>query len=202
VLMTSPELPSGSARVLATARILGNKEDSTLGENYWDLVLNVQGDMPFIKPEVITKAVEFMLENPQFEMGTIATPIFLEENFQSSSVVKVVVSEKWEGFYFSRAPIPHSRDGERMTDLQGRTVFGYKHIGLYVFRPKALRVYDDQTGLQLENIEKLEQIRALEMGYRIGVCIIPEELMEPAIEVDTPDDLTRAEEIAHRNNLS
>ncbi len=203
VVMTSAELSTGSERVREAARILG-RELSEQGnaaaledfpENVWDCVVNVQGDMPFISGEVIDGTIQVLLENKdRFAMTTLAVPISNEEIFSSSSDVKVVVGAGQQALYFSRAPIPHSRDGVR---LKGG-FFGYKHIGLYVFRPSTLSVYAGADRSQLEEVEMLEQLRALERGMSIGVFIGAEELSRDFVEVDTAADLEQANEIARR----
>jgi len=212
VIMTSNEISTGSARVYAAAKICGEKffektqsieQQSSQPETFWDAVVNIQGDMPFIRPEVIDQAVIFLLENhDQFEMTTIATPLTCEEHYLSSSVVKVVMGENCCALYFSRAPVPYSRDGDRLSNTLASetsgTLYGLKHIGLYVFRPEVLELYADSRLSMLESVEKLEQLRALERGYRIGVCVIPQSLTENSVEVDTPEDLRWACEIASR----
>lgn len=186
VQMTSPDLPSGSARAVAVAKTYGN----------CDLVVNIQGDMPFINPAVIDRAVNFMLEDQNnFTMGTIAAPIFDERTFLSSSAVKVVIGTNSQALYFSRAPIPHSRDGERLK-RNGQTLFGYKHIGLYVYRPAAFSFFEDAKISELESLEKLEQLRVLERGGSIGCLVLDPALLEPGIEVDTAADLERARSFA------
>jgi 3-deoxy-manno-octulosonate cytidylyltransferase (CMP-KDO synthetase) len=104
VLMTSPELPSGSARVAAVSHVLNDQ---------WEIIANVQGDMPFINPKVISQVIRFFKDNfTKFSMATIAIPIYDEEEFRRNSVVKVVISSESRALYFSRAPIPNSRDGD------------------------------------------------------------------------------------------
>jgi len=207
-VMTSESLASGSERVFAAAQILakerakssGVKIDSNSPESYWHLVLNVQGDMPFLKGAVIERALEFALSRyNDFQFFTIAVPIVSREEFNNPSKVKVVVAENGSALYFSRAPIPHSRDGEILPgkkEWDAEKVYGFRHIGLYLFRPDAFSMYADSQLSPLEGIEKLEQLRALERGLRIGVCVIPESLLEPFVEVDTPEDLAKACKIA------
>ena len=187
VMMTNEDLPSGSARVCAVVEALGER---------WDSVVNIQGDMPFIKAELIDSIVNFFLDNyTDFDMGTGGIPIDNEAVFNSPSNVKIVLGEKSQALYFSRAPIPHSRDGDRIEVLehdQLRPIFGYRHFGLYVYKPQTLEVFKSTSVSVLERVEKLEQLSLLEKGYRIGVSIVPEELIAGSIEVDTPEDLERA----------
>ncbi len=193
VVMTSPDITTGSARVAAAWHKLSAED--------WDIVVNVQGDMPFIRPELIDRCIETLAQAPaEVSMVTIATPIFDEEMFLSKNDVKVVVTSRGEALYFSRAPIPHSRDGERPERLDAsgvkRTLYGFKHFGLYVYRPSVLREFELSEISALEDLEKLEQLRLLEMGYRIGVCIVEPEMTKDSVEVDTPADLEKACRIA------
>lgn len=190
VMMTDSAINTGSGRVAATYRIL-----ATQGERF-DVVVNVQGDMPFISGELIDRTVRFLLEDDgRFAAATVATPILDEATFKSASDVKVVVTSRGRALYFSRAPVPHSRDGDRLSS-HGQTVFGYKHFGLYVFRPEMLAVFEDEPISALEAVEKLEQLRLLELGHNIGVCIVEPELTRGSVEVDTAEDLARSVELA------
>lgn len=207
VVMTDCALSCGSERVLQGARLLA-KGDLKSGksvadqlEDRWEIVLNVQGDMPFLRPEVIDRLVGFLKGNlDRFRMATIATPITSEEAFLSRSVVKAVVTSESEALYFSRAPIPFPREEEDKKSVvfpeTGEKVYGYKHIGLYAFTPDGLRAYSNSDQGPLEKIERLEQLRVLDRGKRVGVLLVGSSLTEPGVEVDTPADLARAEEIA------
>ncbi len=200
VIMTSVDCATGTERV-AAAR-------AALGDGDWDAVVNIQGDMPFLEPSLIDATISLLTTPrshgaPPFEMTTLATPIFDQQSFTSASTVKVVVSELSQALYFSRAPIPHSRDGVRPV-LSGRdaaqavgpTVFGLKHIGLYVFSPSVLRFFVESKATMLEGVEMLEQLRALEAGFRIGVFQADPDLTKFSLEIDTPADLERAQKIA------
>ena len=174
---------------------------SKLVEGDWDLIVNVQGDMPFIRHELIDGAIEFFIEKKwNCSMATAATPIFSKEAYLAASDVKAVVSAEGEALYFSRAPIPHSRDGDwpNYTDSSGetRTLYGYKHFGLYVFKPEVLAEYESSQLSPLEEIEKLEQLRLLEKGHKIAAHIVDPALTEGSLEVDTPNDLEAARKIA------
>ena len=184
VVMTPSSITTGSQRVALAAQTLGVETG---------LVVNVQGDMPFINPDLIDSTVRMARQNPDFGMITAATAISDEAAYLSTSVVKVVVTDQHQALYFSRAPIPHSRDGERLRNHDdGSEIYGYKHFGLYVFRPQALSLYSDDASAQLEEIEKLEQLRLLEKGVRIGVYVAAPEMTNNSIEVDTPADLHAA----------
>ena len=127
-------------------------------------------------------------------MVTIAIPIYEEEEFIRPSSVKVVVSEESRALYFSRAAIPHSRDGDQWNVIEGskKRIYGLKHIGLYAFKNDILPVLEEQKSSELESVEKLEQLKVLEKGHPIGVCIVDPALMERSIEIDTEEDLKLA----------
>lgn len=190
VVMSSEFIRSGSERVAVVSRELEGGR--------WDAVVNVQGDMPFIRPEFIDLSIE-LLTSRDFDMTTLATPITDAESFQSPHHVKVVVGSADQALYFSRSPIPFSRDGALMKyrAVGGREyeVFGLKHFGLYAFRPAVLAEFEAGE-TQLEEVEKLEQLRLLDRGFRIGVSIVDPELTRESVEVDTPEDLARAVAIA------
>ena len=187
VLMTSDSITTGSQRVAAASRML---------DGGYRIVVNVQGDMAFIRPELIDQCVDFLDSGiERFDMATIATPIFDREVFHSVSDVKVVVGENQRALYFSRAPVPHSRDGNLLQTVHGE-IFGYKHFGLYAFQPAVLSEYETDTLASVEGVEKLEQLRLLERGYRIGVHVVSPELTANSVEVDTESDLERSRAIA------
>jgi 3-deoxy-manno-octulosonate cytidylyltransferase (CMP-KDO synthetase) len=189
VVMTGSHIENGSQRVAETVLNL---------KGSWDVVVNVQGDMPFIDPNLIEQTVRFFCDKKwDCSMATVATPIIDEEVYQSLSDVKVVVSDRLEALYFSRAAVPHSRDGNRLM-WNGQTVFGYKHFGLYAFKPEALSVYSKESASSLENIEKLEQLRLIEKGHKIAVCVVDPALTRDSVEVDTPKDLEKANQIANK----
>lgn len=186
-IMTSPEIPSGSARVAAAVEVL---------DTDWDIAMNIQGDMPFIDERVIDMAISYFKENfEKFSMVTIAIPIRDIGEFLKPTAVKVVISEEGRALYFSRASIPHPRDGDTWDIIEndGKPFFGLKHIGLYLFKEEALKELRDWEISKLEKVEKLEQLKLLERGHAIGVCVVPAELMEHSIEIDTEEDLKAAQ---------
>jgi 3-deoxy-manno-octulosonate cytidylyltransferase (CMP-KDO synthetase) len=186
VIETSPECLTGSDRV---AEVVSQFQRQG---QFYDLIANVQGDMPFIKPSIIEKAF-FILEKSEASIGmaTIVTPIHEEQEFRRDSVVKAVIGEDSRALYFSRAPIPYPRNAP--IDNQP---FGYKHIGLYVFRPEILLKMSTFKEAVAEKREGLEQLRMLANGVQIKAAIIERQEMEPQIEVDTLADLEAAVEIA------
>ncbi|MCA1796384.1 MAG: 3-deoxy-manno-octulosonate cytidylyltransferase [Geobacteraceae bacterium] len=148
-----------------------------------DLVVNVQGDEPMIVPEMIDTAIAPLQQQPDISMGTLMACIDSQEDFINPNVVKVVTDQFGLALYFSRSPIPCRRDaGSCATQMPG-----YRHIGLYVYRREFLLRYPQLAPTPLEQAEKLEQLRALEHGYRIHVALTAHSSMG----VDTPEDLEK-----------
>lgn len=172
VQMTRDDHPSGTDRL---AEVAGRIEA--------DLIVNVQGDEPLIDPDMIEAAVAPLLENPAIEMGTLMTRISDPEEYMNPNVVKVVVDQAGFALYFSRASIPHGRD-HTQSAVPDST---FKHIGLYVYQRDFLLLYPTLPETPLEQIEKLEQLRALEHGHRIRIV----ETERQSIGVDTPEDVAR-----------
>lgn len=156
------------------------------------LIVNVQGDEPLIDPRMIDQAVEPMRRNPGVPMGTLKTRIRQVEEYLSPNVVKVATDRNDYALYFSRSPLPYARDyAEKLPDGFGR-IEAYKHIGLYVYRRDFLLTYPKLASTPLEQYEKLEQLRALEHGFKIKVA----ETRLTSIGVDTPEDLERVRTLA------
>ncbi len=148
-----------------------------------DLIVNIQGDEPLIDPRMIESAIAPLMADSRIPMGTLKTAIDNQQEFQDPNVVKVVTDQNGFALYFSRSPIPHDRDSELSF------VNAYKHIGLYVYQRKFLLKYASLPPTRLETLEKLEQLRVLEHGYRIHVA----ETDMISIGVDVPDDVFRVE---------
>lgn len=148
-----------------------------------DIVVNVQGDEPLINPEMIDQAVRPLLEDKSIKMGTLKHKITSKEELESPHVVKVVTDRENFALYFSRSLIPYPR-----TDID--TTY-YKHIGLYVYQKDFLLDYAKMDSTLLEQKESLEQLRALENGYKIKVV----ETEYKSIGVDTLEDLERVREM-------
>lgn len=148
-----------------------------------DLIVNVQGDEPMIESEVIDAAIVPLINKSDISMGTLMVPIEAYEDFIDPNVVKVVTDRQGLALYFSRAPIPFTRDACE----DGSRFKGYRHIGLYVYRRDFLLRYPSLEPTPLEQAEKLEQLRALEHGYRIHVALT----LHLSMGVDTPDDLEK-----------
>jgi 3-deoxy-manno-octulosonate cytidylyltransferase (CMP-KDO synthetase) len=147
-----------------------------------DIYVNVQGDQPFIAPEDLDALAAPMRDDAGVAMATLATPIVDLEEWHNPNKVKVVCGEQGDALYFSRSPIPFLRDGT------GVPPNALRHIGVYGYRRDFLLKFAALAPGVLEQIEKLEQLRALERGYRIKVVAS----VAPSLEVDTPDDLARA----------
>lgn len=152
-----------------------------------DLIVNVQGDEPLIYPEMIESAVDALIDAPLASMSTLKYKITDLVDINSPSVVKVVVDKDDFALYFSRCAVPFNRDDAKGLE---RPAY-YKHVGLYVYRRDFLMKFAGMESTPLENAEKLEQLRALENGFRIKVVTTEYD----TIGVDEPKDLIKAEEI-------
>ena len=178
VVMTAVNHPTGTDRLAEVAEQLAD----------YDIIVNVQGDEPFIDPDVIDRLAKMLIEHENLDMVTAAAPLKKEE-YQDASAVKVVVNQKGEALYFSRALIPYPREGFAMPPL--------KHIGVYAYRRSFLLTYAKTEQTPLEKTESLEQLRALETGHKIGVIRIETE----DIGIDTEEDLKKANEFFERSCL-
>jgi len=182
-IMTSPTHVTGTDRVAEVVRKLKS-----------EIIVNVQGDEPLIHGNFIDKAIRSLLVDDDLQMSTLMTRIEEVRDWLNPHIVKVVVDQKNFALYFSRSPIPFPRDlqiGRLESNPFGtnrplpKRVF--KHIGVYVFRRKFLLAFSNMKVTPLEKLEKLEQLRALENGYRIRVTPVD---YEP-LSVDTPEDLQK-----------
>ena len=188
--MTSSEHRTGTDRIAAVVRDLS-----------CDIVVNVQGDLPLLEPGMIVEAIEPLERDAGLPMSTLRRAIVDPAEFHNPNVVKVVVDVQGHALYFSRAPIPYLRDaagpaeaghsdvGVRGGDQAVVSGFSrtYKHIGLYAYRRDFLLRFAELPPTLLQQAESLEQLRALEHGFRIGTA----ETRHESIEVDTPEDLER-----------
>ena len=182
-VMTSPTHFTGTDRVAEVAKRLKS-----------EIIVNVQGDEPLIKGNIIDKAIRPLLSDDTLQLSTLMTRIEEVRDWLNPHIVKVVVDQKNFALYFSRSPIPFPRElhiGRLESNPFGtsrplpKRVF--KHIGVYVFRRKFLLHFSKMKPSPLEKLEKLEQLRALENGYRIKVNPVD---YEP-LSVDTPEDLQK-----------
>jgi 3-deoxy-manno-octulosonate cytidylyltransferase (CMP-KDO synthetase) len=152
-----------------------------------DIVVNVQGDEPLLDPRCIDQVVAPLVEDPTLPMSTLRTPLTNPEDVQDPNFVKVVVDKNDYALYFSRYPIPYARSAELAAPH-------YLHIGLYAYRRDFLLTYASLPSTPLERSEALEQLRALEHGYRIKVPLTEWD----SISVDTPEDLERVRRLVEQ----
>ncbi|MEA3464716.1 MAG: 3-deoxy-manno-octulosonate cytidylyltransferase [Thermodesulfobacteriota bacterium] len=178
--MTSAQHETGTDRLAEVAATLTS-----------DLIVNVQGDEPLIDPVMIDQAVAPLIDDATISMGTLMVAIELVEEFLSPNVVKVVTDRRGGALYFSRSAIPCVRDSIGALAENFAQISAHKHVGLYVYRREFLLQYPLLSVTPLESMEKLEQLRVLEHGYRIQVV----ETSQPSIGVDTPEDLEKVRAI-------
>ncbi|HLX38488.1 MAG TPA: 3-deoxy-manno-octulosonate cytidylyltransferase [Candidatus Binataceae bacterium] len=170
-MLTSPAHQSGTDRIAEVATKV-----------HADIYINVQGDQPFTDPRDLDAVAAPMLADPTIDMATLATPIADLEEFRNPTKVKVVCDASGNALYFSRSPIPHGRD------IEGVPPGALRHIGIYAYRRDFLLKFASMPQGKLEQLEKLEQLRALENGHRIRVVAS----VSPQLEIDTAEDLERA----------
>ena len=176
VVMTKPSHPSGSDRVWEAAQ-------STDAE----LIVNVQGDEPFLPNEVIDDLIDAMHGPDAPAMGTVVLPCSRADIAANPNLPKVVLTSDDYALYFSRSMIPYLREGGEETEV-------YRHWGIYAYRRETLAKFVSLPEGRLERCEKLEQLRALENGIRIKVI----RTSFDSIGIDTPDDLVRAQDFLAR----
>lgn len=167
-VMTSPEAASGTDRLAEAARSL-----------LADVYVNIQGDEPLMSTENVDRAVETLLADGGREIASLAYPL-PSERAEDPNVVKVVTTAEGRALYFSRAPIPHYRQGAPSHR---------KHLGIYVYRADVLRAITALPPSALERAESLEQLRWLEAGYSIWIG----EALHDSVGVDTPADRDEVE---------
>ncbi len=170
-VMTSPDHPSGTDRVAEVARARES-----------DIVVNIQGDEPFLSPSTLDEIVAPFAQDPTLPMSTARRRIEDRETLEDPNVVKVVVDRRGDALYFSRSVIPHPRRAELHV--------AWEHIGLYAYRRGFLLDLAKLEPTELERTEALEQLRVIEHGFRIRVVATDSHI---GLSVDTPVDLERAE---------
>jgi 3-deoxy-manno-octulosonate cytidylyltransferase (CMP-KDO synthetase) len=179
VEMTSAAHASGTDRIAELASRFSWADDQ--------IVVNVQGDEPLISPLCIAQTARLLGWHPQAAIATLVAPLGSEHEFRDPNYVKVVADKDGFALYFSRAPIPWPRDG-------GAPV-ARRHIGLYAYRAGSLRMISAAPPCPLEEIEKLEQLRALWLGLRI---VVEEAVEPPSPHVDTEEDLAKVRRYLER----
>lgn len=178
-ILTSPQCASGTDRLVEVAR-----------QEQADIYLNVQGDEPLLRPADVDKLVQALLDSPHMAAATPCYPITFEQA-ADPNLVKIARSDSGAALYFSRARIPFDRDGEETGVYWG-------HMGMYAYRPDALKIFADHGPGMLERTEKLEQLRLLQHG--VGIQTV--ELPPCAPGVDTPEDLERVRAIVTGKDFS
>ncbi len=171
VMMTSKEHNNGTERIAEVVRKLPEK---------FDVVINIQGDEPFLNPEQIESLCN-IIDTKNYQIATLIKSTSDKEEIESPNVVKVVKSQNGKALYFSRYPIPYNRQ-----NIQDITYF--KHIGMYAFKSDILQNLITLPISTIEKAESLEQLRWLDAGYSIGVGITEYD----SIGIDTPEDLENA----------
>lgn len=181
VIMTSPDCVSGTDRIAEAMK--GRKGD---------VIVNVQGDEPGMTSSTIMTALQALLDAPKADVSTACLPIYDADTFNNPNAVKVVRAANDVALYFSRSPIPSMARVETPEPEGG--LYGYKHLGLYVYRREALEAFVKLDPTALELRERLEQLRFQEIGAQI-VCPITE---FDSIGVDTKEDVPNAEKLLRK----
>jgi 3-deoxy-manno-octulosonate cytidylyltransferase (CMP-KDO synthetase) len=179
-VLTDPALPSGSDRILAALAALDP-------QHRHDVVINLQGDMPFVQPQVLSACVDLLASEPACDIATVVAPEDSAADRANPDVVKAVLS------------IPAGERHGRALYFTRSCLYGdapiWRHIGIYGYRRSALERFNAAPPSPLERREKLEQLRALELGLSIWAAVTD----KPPISVDTPADLEKARDWARRN---
>ena len=176
VMLTYPGHQSGTDRCAEVARAFAD----------YELIINIQGDEPFIDPDQVDQLIQFLAAQPALDIGTMARPLEDPDLVFDPNVVKVVFGKNRRAHYFSRSPIPHVRNTPR--DFWPTQSKFYQHLGLYAYRHRALEAISRLEPSPLERSESLEQLRWLEEGFQIGITLTTGQ----TIAIDTPKDLRRA----------
>lgn len=180
VCMTSDQHETGSDRLAEVAKIYGWSDDT--------IVVNLQGDEPLTPIANLYQVATNLAHNPDASMATLATPIRDAKQIADPNIVKVVMDKNGMALYFSRAPIPFQRDAGEFESSD----YALRHIGIYAYRVSYLKDFATRETCQLENLEKLEQLRAMWHGARLHVEIAAE---VPGHGVDTEEDLLAVEKV-------
>jgi 3-deoxy-manno-octulosonate cytidylyltransferase (CMP-KDO synthetase) len=189
-IMKAVEAFGGEARMTRFDHRTGTERVAEVAAHtQGDVYVNVQGDEPLLDPVAVDTAVNSLLEEPQAQISTVATPVKTAADIMDPNVVKTVLDFDGNALYFSRAPIPWVRDSA--SKVHARHL---KHLGLYVFQREALLEYPTLPQGELERIEQLEQLRWMENGWKIRVA----EVEHDAVSVDVPEDVTRVEKLLQK----
>ena len=181
VIMTDPLHESGTDRLSEVSRKLGLDDH--------EVIVNWQGDEPFLPHAFVDLAAQTLIDHPAVAMSTLATPIHEWDEVHNPNAVKVVLNEMAEALYFSRAAIPFQREKMQPSGMiEGDSPY-LRHIGLYAYRASFLNTYPNLPASALESLEKLEQLRALANNFKIAVAT---SLETPPPGIDTEEDLQKA----------
>jgi 3-deoxy-manno-octulosonate cytidylyltransferase (CMP-KDO synthetase) len=197
-VLTDSALPSGTDRTAAALAALEARGES------FDCVLNIQGDEPAMHPETVAALVALMRVQGDLPMGTAACPFAHPDEVFNPNAVKVVVDDRQRALYFSRSPIPYLRSSTRFEPdfrpwLQPEQLRHFRrHLGIYAYRPGTLRAFTQLPPHPLEQVEMLEQLRALAAGIPIGVADTP----HLSLGVDVPGDVPAAEALLRERGLA
>ena len=178
VCMTSPAHQSGTDRIAQAAALRGESPEA--------VIVNLQGDEPFMPAAVIRQVAAALAADPQVDIATVCEPVDTLAQWQDPNVVKVVRDVRGRALYFSRAAIPHPRDGDHEWSSHGPF---YRHVGIYAYRCDFLQRFVRWAPATLETLERLEQLRALCQG---AVISVPTALEPCGVGIDTPADLAHA----------
>ncbi|MBZ0166102.1 MAG: 3-deoxy-manno-octulosonate cytidylyltransferase [Candidatus Omnitrophica bacterium] len=168
VIMTRPDHACGTDRIVEAVQGVEA-----------EMIVNIQGDEPLIEPQVVDSLIEALREDPQQVMATVVTKIHSPQDIDDPNVVKVVLDNQHFGIYFSRSAIPFNRAGIEHVY--------YKHLGIYAYTKEFLLIYAALPKTTLESAECLEQLRAIQYGYKIKTIITDYD----SVGVDTPEDLAK-----------
>jgi len=180
-VMTKDKHPSGTDRIAEAVEKLGLSDE--------DIIVNIQGDQPVFEPSVISEMVKPLIDDETIPMSTLKYRINNPAEIDNSNIVKVVTDINDYAIYFSRSTIPFYR--EDSSDGQY-----YKHLGFYAYRKEFILEFSRLPGGKLESAEKLEQLRAIENGFKIKVI----EAGSDSIEVDAPEDVIKVENLINSNS--
>ena len=184
--LTSDKHPSATDRIAEVIKRLGIDDE--------EIIVNLQGDEPLMPAAVIQQVVTTLQDKPLAAMATACHPITDPDMLSNANIVKVVLDESGMALYFSRAPIPWDRDYDGVSPTAQQA---YHHIGLYAYRAKFILEMSSWQPCQIEQIESLEQLRALWHGRKITVCITSQ---KPGPGVDTAEDLEKVIQILDEKN--
>ncbi len=184
VMMTRADHVSGTDRIAEVIQRIQQR---------FDVVVNIQGDEPFIHPEQIDQIIN-AFNDPTTDIATMVKPVSSADEYHSADVVKAVLAINGNALYFSRQPLPYFRKGFDEKKLQQNA---YKHLGMYAYRTEVIKKIAQLPVAPLEEAEQLEQLRWLQNGYTIRAIVTSTE----TIAVDTSDDLKRAVQFLNKNNV-